>query len=123
MIKAKILRVWGKADSFDIEFEHKGGTRWICRVPPDTKDGQYATEIRAVNEFGETAYWTGILYMCGGVCHLEILSEPFTFWFSASRIDVTAVCQELLHISEKMRAIVFGEPDFEIHIKKGCCHV
>ena len=58
MNRPKILRVWGRADGFDLEFK-KTGELWDCTVPPDTKDGQYAVEIHGINEFGQTAYWTG----------------------------------------------------------------
>ena len=106
MSRSKIIRVWGKADSFDIEFVHIKGGIWSCQIPPDTKDGQYAAEIHAVNEYGETAYWTGILYMCGGVCHLEIMAQPFTFW-----------------LSERRLSFVVEEPNYAVIVKKGCEHV
>lgn len=108
MKKPRIVRVWGKADNFDIEFKksEKSGGKWLCAIPPDTKDGQYATEIFGINEYGEKAYWTGILYMCGGVCHLEIMAQPFTFW-----------------LSERRFSFVVEEPNYVIIIKKGCEHV
>jgi len=80
--KPEIVRVWGRADSFDIEFERIEGTfRWKCSVPPDTSDGIYAVEIWAVNEIGQMVYYTAELYMCGGVCHLKFKREPYEFVF------------------------------------------
>ena len=61
-----VIRMFGKADSFDIEFTKTAESLWQCNVPPDLTDGQYATEIYAVTESGEFAYWTGILYMSRG---------------------------------------------------------
>lgn len=100
----KIIRVWGKADNFDIELSEKGG-RWVCTVPPDTADGQYAVELHAVNLFGETAYWTGTLYMCNGVCHLEIKEVPYVIMFS-----------------KNTDRLFFLEQSHEILIRKGCEH-
>ena len=104
MSRSEILRVWGKADSFDIEFSKTGGL-WVCAVPPDTKDGQYAVEVHAINEFEQTAYWTGTLYMCNGICHLELKETPYVIMF--------------LSEPEMLR---FFEPTHEIIIKKGCEH-
>lgn len=95
-----ITRVWGKADTFDIEFEYAGGTRWTCRVPPDTQDGQYAVEIWAINEFKETAYWTGELYMCGGVCHLELHESPYLIWIEPQEIAIDIIKSKLNYVIE-----------------------
>ena len=100
----KIIRVWGRADNFDIELSEKGG-RWVCTVPPDIADGQYAVELHAVNLFGETAYWTGTLYMCNGVCHLEIKEVPYVIMFS-----------------KNTDRLFFLEQSHEILIRKGCEH-
>lgn len=104
MNRPKILRVWGKADNLDIEFS-KEGERWACTVPPDTKDGQYAAEIHVINEFSQTAYWTGTLYMCNGVCHLEIKEVPYVIMFS-----------------KNTDRLFFLEQSHEIIIRKGCEH-
>lgn len=88
MYRPKIIRVWGKADSFDIEFTHLGGTRWEANVPPDTTDGQYAVEIWAMNEFKETTYWTGELYMCNGVCCIKFFKQPYQMWFKKSGLNL-----------------------------------
>ena len=77
MERPPITRVWGKADGFDIEFTHKEGAEWLCSVLPDTADGQYAVEIWALNSVGLTDFWSGFLYMCNGLCHLEIHASPY----------------------------------------------
>lgn len=123
MMKPKILRVWGKADSFDIEFTHEGGTRWKCSVPPDTKDGQYAAEIWAVNEFGELAYWTGELFMVNGVCCLRFDDSPYRIWvrMSAAQISSLSSCSDM-----RFRQSCFEmrlAPATQISVRKGCAHV
>jgi len=104
-VRYKIARVWGKADSFDIEFTHKGGTRWSASVPPDYNDGVYACEIWALNEYGETAYWAGVLFMCDGVCCIDIKQSGFQIWIQPRRLQFTP--------SERIQFIV----------RKGCTHV
>ena len=79
--RPEIVRVWGSADSFDIEFRKGRGDKWFCLVPPDTADGIYAVEIWALNEHHETAYYTAELYMCNGICHLRLKREPYRFIF------------------------------------------
>lgn len=123
MSRSKIIRVWGKADSFDIEFVHIKGDIWSCEIPPDTKDGQYAVEIQAVNEYGETAYWTGTLYMCGGVCHLEIIAQPYLFWISARSLELEVSCRSPLCFAPLPRIFAFCWQNYKITIKKGCGHV
>ena len=56
---SKIVRVWGKADSIDMELREKNG-RWIFSLPPDLVDGQYAVQLFAVNESDMLGTWTGI---------------------------------------------------------------
>ena len=87
MQQPEIIRVWGKADSFDIEFSKENGNRWSCLVPPDTQDGVYAVEIWAKNESGFTGYLTALLYMCGGIHdRIEFLPSPYMFYFMPDSI-------------------------------------
>lgn len=104
MNRPKIIRLYGKADSFDLEFTHQGGTTWTCEVPPDTDDGMYAVELTAVNEYGEATYWTGELYMCGSVCHMKIMKDDFIFWFAP------------------LTSVEFSSETSSIYIRKGCPH-
>ncbi len=87
MARPPIIRLFGHADNFDIEFTHKGGTTWLCEVPPDTSDGVYAVELWAVNELNEVGYWTGELYMCNGACHLKIERPKYGVWFKPSSLS------------------------------------
>ena len=91
--RPKIIRVWGHADLFDLEFTNEGGSLWSCNVPPDLADGVYAVEITAMNEFKQTAYWTGFLYMCNGACHFEFNIPTHIVWSSASyKIEFERSC-------------------------------
>lgn len=73
---AEVIRVYGKADSYDIEFT-PNGDKWEVDVPPDMTDGVYAVQLTAIDELGDYAYWVGELYMVGGVCHLKINELPY----------------------------------------------
>lgn len=104
MERPKIVRLFGRADSFDIEFAHKGGITWGCTVPPDTGDGVYSVELTAVNELGETAFWTGELFMCGGACCMKIMRNDYVFWFAP---------QTVLDFSSEITSLM---------VKKRCLH-
>lgn len=123
MNKPKILRVWGKADSFDIEFNYESGTRWKCSVPPDTKDGQYAAEIWAINEFSELAYWTGELFMCNGVCCLRFDDSPYRIWVktTATSIGKLVSDREVRFMNNTLTIRLL--PMTQIAVRKGCAHV
>ena len=73
---AKVIRVFGKADSFDIELSRKGD-KWEVDIPPDMTDGVYAVHLTAIDEHGCFAYWAGELYMIDGVCCLKINEIPY----------------------------------------------
>ncbi|MCM1544860.1 MAG: PF13754 domain-containing protein [Ruminococcus sp.] len=105
MSKARVVRLYGKADNFDIELKRDESGWWSCDVPPDMSDGQYAVELHAINEYGESAYWTGELFMCSGVCHLEIKEQKFVIWFQPKKFEIK-----------------FQQPKFEMIIRKGCPH-
>lgn len=104
MSKPKIVRLFGKADNLEVEFTKCKDGWWECNVPPDYADGQYAATFCAVNEYGETAYWTGELFMCNGVCHVSFCDEKYRIWFKPDRYK--------FEINQRVA----------IHIRKGCPH-
>lgn len=79
--RPEVIRLWGHADSFDIEFTHDKGYHWHCDIPADTKDGIYAVELWALNVYNEISYWIGELYMTNGVCHLKLNKPKYTIYF------------------------------------------
>ena len=88
MERPKILRLWGKADDFEIEFFNEGGTIWKVDVPPDLNDGVYAVHLTAVNELGEMATWVGELFMCGGVCCVTFEEQPYQMWLKVNNYEL-----------------------------------
>lgn len=88
MERPPIVRLYGHADSFDIEFSQTSGGTWQCEVPPDTEDGVYAVELWAVNADGLTAYWTGELWMSRGICHLVIHKPRHAIRFICPRLKM-----------------------------------
>lgn len=100
-----VKRVWGTADNIALEFKYLGRERWETTVPPDTKDGVYAVELWAINGAGELGYWAGELFMCSGVCCIEIEQSGFQIWIKPRRLQFTP--------SERIQFIV----------RKGCTHV
>ena len=76
-----IVRVWGSADSFTLEYAPGGDGRWYASIPPDLEDGQYAAEILAQNLCGEIGSWTGVLYMHKGRAELRLRPQRYTLWF------------------------------------------
>ncbi len=87
MERPKIIRLWGKADNFEIEFLNEGGTSWKVDVPPDLNDGVYVVHLTAINELGESATWIGELFMCDGVCCVTFKEQPYQMWLKISDYD------------------------------------
>ena len=77
----KIIRLWGTADKFEIEFNKNTSTgRWDVTIPADLEDGHYVVELYAMNEYGETGYWTGVLFMLQGRPHIHITPPKYVIW-------------------------------------------
>ena len=75
-----ITRVYGKADNFELEFAWDGSV-WNAAVPADLSDGKYVCEFWALDSYGYTAYYTGILYMFDGNAVLDIVKDTVIFEF------------------------------------------
>ncbi len=72
---AKVVRVYGKADSFDIELSRNGDV-WEVDIPPDMTDGVYAVQLTAIDKNGDWAIWTGELFMVNGICCMKLKPSP-----------------------------------------------
>ncbi len=103
---AKVARVYGKADDFDIEFVRKGD-RWAVEVPPDLSDGRYVVRITAIDVLGNTCYWIGELYMMNGVCHMEIRRHLTGCLFSVQSYRMKASAYNRMDLSSKKYGISF----------------
>lgn len=119
MARAKIIRVFGKADDFDIELSRKG-KKWEVDIPPDMTDGVYAVQLTAIDELGESAYWVGELYMTDGVCCLKINEIPYRVKVRKSEYETktekgghSAALSFVSYVAE-------CTPQKEIYIRKGC---
>ena len=74
-----IVRCWGEADSFSLEFTQGADGKWRANVVPDFEDGQYAVQLFAMNDIGAIGIYTGMLYMYDGTTCLHINDEPVHF--------------------------------------------
>lgn len=87
---ANVIRLFGKADNFNIEFSRKG-EHWEVEIPADLVDGVYAVQLTAVDELGEIAYWVGELYMCNGTCCVKIKKK-----LAKNFLSVEDFCLEII---------------------------
>lgn len=86
-VKPAILRVWGNADSYELQYTRGADGRWRASVPPDMGDGQYAVEIHALDEAGYEGCWTGILYMRQGRVCIRLNSPRYCVRVRAGMIQ------------------------------------
>lgn len=107
---AEVVRVYGRADSFDIELT-RNGDKWEVDVPPDMTDGVYAVQLTAVNDAGETAHWVGELFMSGGVCCLRL--DEVKFRTKLSRKSYT------ISLSKGCRAEMQAPPKYAVRYSRG----
>lgn len=103
-----IKRVYGKADKYEIEFREDGGV-WNAAVPADLTDGKYVVELWAIDDFGFTSYYTGILYMFDGQAVLKLAQDDIFIGFYQDDISVS-LCDnvELLLISDTINLEFIG---------------
>ena len=92
MTRAEIIRLWGTADKFEIEFTKNTSTgRWDVSIPADLEDGHYVVELYAMNEFSEVGYWTGVLFMVQGIPHIHIKPPKYIIWRCPAAWDISVV--------------------------------
>lgn len=78
-----VVRVYGVADQFDLEFTYTDNNRWVVSIPTDTSDGIYACEIYAEDAAGGMDVWTGVLYVHNGSAHLKFVGKGKAVQFFA----------------------------------------
>ena len=117
-----VVKVWGKADSFELVFSHLGDDVWNAIVPPDLEDGQYVVELYCEDDMGMRAYWTGILYLNNGEqVHVRIVADKFKVWLVG---DIGAGLQSDAHVEMEADVEltmqddqrVWLEPDLKLQI-------
>lgn len=90
-----IVRVWGTADQFDLEFYRTEGNQWAAPVITDFDDGQYAVQIFAQNEWGGIGVYTGMLYLCDGISCLHIFRTRFMPMILPPKLNVGDVGENI----------------------------
>lgn len=117
----EVIRLWGTADKFDIEFKKNSSTgRWDVTIPADLEDGHYVVELFAMNKYGETGYWTGVLFMLQGRPCIHITPPKYVIWnippctceLVPSEWSMTAV--------EKQYTVLLLPPTWNISVVKRC---
>lgn len=79
MAKAKVIRMWGKADDWQFECELRPDGKWKFKVPIDKTDGQYAAEVYVLDEAGKTDHWVGMLYLNHGYVCMHLEQQYYSF--------------------------------------------
>lgn len=69
-----ITAVHGSADGHALVLTPTGGG-WRATLPPDLADGQYVMTLTADDEAGNSTDYRGVLYLCAGICKLELRQE------------------------------------------------
>lgn len=87
-----IKRVYGKADNYELEFKEDGGF-WRAAVPADLTDGKYVCEFWAIDDYGFTAYYTGILYMFDGQAAIELTQDDIYLGFYRDDLSLS-LCED-----------------------------
>lgn len=119
---ADIIRVYGTADNIGLELELNDG-RWVCNLPPDLVDGQYAVQLFAVRGNGSVGMWTGVLYVANGIACLHLKQEKYSLWLNRDRIALSLNGEKnpikLLH--QRKVNISLLPVRFRINLLKECC--
>lgn len=82
-----IVRVWGTADSYNMEFSRIGSTeQWsFSGLPIDLEDAQYAVSIWAENDTGDVGYFAGMLYINRGAYVMRMIPQKYILWKKPSK--------------------------------------
>ncbi len=123
MSTAEIVRVWGTADNIELELKLDNG-RWICNLPPDLIDGQYAVQLFALRGDGSVGMWTGVLYVSNGIKCLHLNQEKYTLWLNRERCSLLLNQNEnmLNLLPEQQLNISLAPERIKINLIKECCH-
>ena len=122
MSTAEIVRVWGTADNIELELKLDNG-RWICNLPPDLIDGQYAVQLFALRGDGSVGMWTGVLYIANGIKCLHLNQEKYTLWLNRERCSLLLNQNEnMLNLLPELQLNVSLTPErIKINLIKECC--
>lgn len=82
-----ITAVTGSADGHALVLT-PAGDGWRATLPVDLADGQYVVTLTATDEAGNAADYRGVLYLCTGICRLELRPMPPAFLPLPDRLAV-----------------------------------
>lgn len=72
-----VQRVFGRANEFEVIFEHQEGDWWTITVPQNL-EGEYIVDIYAEDEAGNVAHICKVLFaICGHELQVHILDERY----------------------------------------------
>lgn len=116
-----IVRVWGVADSFALNYKKGTDGLWRAQVPADLDDGTYAVDIFAENRIGKVAHWTGFLYMRQGAACMHLNNKLYVFWLGVTAYNMHggAVTQAVADVA---RYALHGGTSTEINYVRSCRH-
>ena len=116
-----VVRVWGTADQFDLEFYRTEGNQWAAPVVTDFDDGQYAVKIFAQNEWGGIGIYTGMLYLCDGISCLHIFRTRFTPMILPPKLNVEDIGENICTIMSPDRLdVVLRDSSYNTILVKEC---
>ncbi len=123
MSTSDIIRVWGMADNIELELKKTDG-RWICNLPPDLVDGQYAVQLFAMRGNGSVGMWTGMLYVTNGIKCLHLNQEKYTLWLNREQYLLFLNREEnlLKLLPEQQLKMSLAPERIKINLIKECCH-
>ena len=122
MSTADIVRVWGTADGAELELKIHNG-RWVCSLPPDFIDGQYAILLYAMRGNGSVGTWTGILYVSDGMSCVHLMLEKWHIWCSGDRCTISLLpekIKDIIQLTPRLRVMLKAEKA-RINLIKECC--
>lgn len=73
-----ITAVHGRADGHELVLT-PADNGWQTTLPPNLADGQYVVTLTAADEAGNVSEYRGVLYLCAGICRLEMQREILKF--------------------------------------------
>jgi hypothetical protein len=77
-----IAYIFGRADNYDLIFEKNNAGQWQCTVPFE-RDGQYVVTLYAVDEAGNTSYYSKVLFAVD-TKRLYVQIKSFNYFLEAS---------------------------------------
>ena len=92
-----ITAVRGSADGHALVLTPAGGG-WRAILPPDLADGQYVVTLTATDEAGNVSDYRGVLYLCAGVCRLELRPEALRLLAAAQKFESAKLLPPLFSV-------------------------